>query len=64
MAFFEFTITITTHHAVQTNESRRHKIVKSRYKMTNWHDYNNGFRQRGDFSIDFSSYSINLIKFH
>ncbi len=36
------------------NESRRHKIKKSRYKVTNWHDYNNGLRQRGNFTIWFT----------
>jgi len=30
------------------NESRRHKKVKSRYKVTSWHDYNTGLRQRGN----------------
>ena len=35
------------------NESRRYNIVKSRYKVTNWHDYDNGLRQRGDFTIRF-----------
>jgi hypothetical protein len=35
------------------NESRRYKIVKSGYKVTNWHDYNNGLRQRGDFTFWF-----------
>jgi hypothetical protein len=40
------------------NESRRHKIKKSRYQVTNWHDYNNGLRQRGDFSIWFTEEAI------
>jgi hypothetical protein len=40
------------------NESRRHKIKKSRYKVTNWHDYNNGLRQRGDFTIWFTEEAI------
>ena len=40
------------------NESRRHKIKKSRYKVTNWHDYNNGLRQRGDFTIWFTEGAI------
>jgi hypothetical protein len=35
------------------NESRRHKIEKVCYKVTNWHDYNNGLRKRGDFTICF-----------
>jgi len=40
------------------NESRRHKIKKSRYKVTNWHDYNNGLRQRGDVTIWFTEEAI------
>jgi hypothetical protein len=40
------------------NESRRHKIKKSRYKVTNWHDYNNGLRQHGDFSIWFAEEAL------
>jgi hypothetical protein len=40
------------------NESRRHKIKKSGYKVTNWHDYNNGLRQRGDFTIWFTEEAI------
>ena len=41
------------------NESRRHKIEKSRYKVTNWHEYNNGLRQRGDLTIWFTEEAIN-----
>ena len=40
------------------NESRYHKIKKSRYKVTNWHDHNNGLRQRGDFSIWFAEEAL------
>jgi hypothetical protein len=40
------------------NESRRHKIKKSGYKVTNWHDYNNGLRQRGNFTIWFTEGAI------
>jgi len=40
------------------NENRRHKIKKSRYKVTNWHDYNNGLRQRGDVTIWFTEAAI------
>ena len=40
------------------NESRRHKIKKSCYKVTNWHDYNNGLRKRGDFTIWFTEEAI------
>jgi hypothetical protein len=44
---------ISHYAAYKHNESRRHKIVESRYKVTNWHDYNNRLRQRGDFTIVF-----------
>jgi hypothetical protein len=40
------------------NESRRHKIKKSGYKVTNWHDYNNGLRKRGDFTIWFTEEAV------
>ena len=40
------------------NDIRRHKIKKSRYKVTNWHGYNNGLRQRGDFTIWFTEEAI------
>ena len=33
------------------NESRRHKIDKPIYKVTNWKDYNNSLRKRGNFTI-------------
>ena len=34
------------------------KSKKSRYKVTNWHDYNNGLRQRGDVTIWFTEEAI------
>jgi Transposase DDE domain len=40
------------------NESRRHKIEKYRYKVTNWHEYNNGLRRRGDITIWFTEAAI------
>ncbi len=40
------------------NESRRHKIEKPRYKVTNWPEYNNALRQRGDFTIWFTEEAI------
>lgn len=40
------------------NESRRHKIEKSRYKVMNWHEYNNGLRRRGDITIWFTEAAI------
>ncbi len=40
------------------NESRRHKIEKPRYKVTNWTEYNNRLRQRGDITIWFTEAAI------
>ncbi len=40
------------------NENRRQKIEKSRYKVTNWHEYNNGLRRRGDITIWFTEAAI------
>lgn len=40
------------------NESRRHKIKKARYKVTNWTDYNNALRKRGDITIWFTEEAI------
>jgi hypothetical protein len=40
------------------NEIRRHKIIKSRYKVTNWNAYNKALRQRGDFTIWFTEDAI------
>jgi hypothetical protein len=40
------------------NESRRHKIKKARYKVTNWADYNNALRKRGDITIWFTEEAI------
>ena len=33
------------------NESRRHKIKKALYKVTNWAEYNDALRNRGDIPI-------------
>jgi|TARA_B110000240_G_scaffold142167_1_gene157237 hypothetical protein len=30
------------------NASRRHKFDKKQYKITNWREYNEALRQRGD----------------
>src|ERR1700692_4497147 len=35
------------------NQSRRHKIEKARYEVTNWPEYNKALRQRGDITIWF-----------
>ncbi|HNO74446.1 hypothetical protein [Nitrosomonas mobilis] len=40
------------------NESHRHKTEKSRYKLTNWHEYNNGLWRRGDITIWFTEAAI------
>ena len=33
------------------NDARRHKFEKKRYRITNWPDYNESLRQRGDVTI-------------
>lgn len=40
------------------NEKRRHKIQKSRYKVTNWKDYNQALRKRGDITVWFTEEAI------
>jgi hypothetical protein len=40
------------------NEKSRHKIDKSRYKVTNWPEYNNALRKRGDFTVYFTEEAI------
>lgn len=40
------------------NESRRHKIQKSGYKVTNWKEYNQALRDRGDITIWFTGDAI------
>jgi hypothetical protein len=40
------------------NERRRHKINKTRCKVTNWADYNNALRRRGDITIWFTEDAI------
>jgi Transposase DDE domain len=40
------------------NESRRHKITKAKYRVTNWRDYNNALRRRGDITIWFTEDAI------
>ena len=40
------------------NESRRHKIEKARYKVTNWPEYNKALRQRGDITIWFTEEAL------
>jgi len=40
------------------NESRRHKIEKARYKVTNWPEYNKALRQHGDITIWFTEEAL------
>jgi len=40
------------------NESRREKITKAKYQVTNWPEYNNALRQRGDFTMYFTEEAI------
>ncbi|HEY8905869.1 MAG TPA: IS5 family transposase [Rhodoferax sp.] len=41
------------------NESRSHKFTKPKYKITNWPEYNDSLRQRGDITIWFTEAAIN-----
>jgi hypothetical protein len=38
--------------------SRRHKIEKARYNVTNWPEYNKALRQRGDITIWFTEAAL------
>lgn len=40
------------------NESRRHKIKKSLYRVTNWREYNESLRKRGDITVWFTEEAI------
>ena len=40
------------------NADRRHRIPKTRYKVTNWRDYEAGLRQRGSLTIWFTDEAI------
>ena len=40
------------------NESRRHKFTKPKYKVTNWPEYNEALRRRGDITIWFTKEAI------
>lgn len=33
------------------NAARRDKIPKKKYRVTNWSEYNEGLRQRGDLMV-------------
>jgi len=40
------------------NAERRHRIPRSRYKVTNWRDYEAGRRQRGSLTVWFTEEAI------
>ena len=40
------------------SEERRHKFEKSRYKVTNWPEYNAALKRRGDFTMWFTDEAI------
>ena len=40
------------------NEKNRDKIDKPRYKVSNWPEYNNALRKRGDFTVYFTEEAI------
>jgi hypothetical protein len=40
------------------NESQRHKIKKALYKVTNWAEYNDALRNRGDITIWFTQDAV------
>ena len=39
-------------------EKQRHKFTKAKYRVTNWPEYNEALRQRGDITIWFSDDAI------
>jgi hypothetical protein len=41
------------------NENQRQKFTKSKYKVTNWPEYNDALRKRGDITIWFTEEAIN-----
>jgi hypothetical protein len=41
------------------NEIRCHKFTKPKYKVTNWPEYNDALRRRGDITIWFTEAAIN-----
>ena len=38
-------------HSYKANESRRHKISRARYKVTNWPEYDRALQQRGSLTV-------------
>ncbi len=40
------------------NDSRRYKFEKAKYRVTNWSEYNDALRKRGDIMVWFTDESI------
>jgi len=40
------------------NDSRRHKFEKTKYRVTNWSEYNDALRKRGDITVWFTDAAI------
>ena len=40
------------------NDSRRHKIPRARYRVTNWRDYDASLRRRGSLTVWFTEEAI------
>ena len=40
------------------NDSRRHKFEKAKYRVTNWSEYNDALRKRGDITVWFTDAAI------
>jgi hypothetical protein len=40
------------------NAERRHRIPKTRYKVTDWRDYEAGLRQQGSLTIWFTDEAV------
>ena len=40
------------------NASRRDKFAKAKYRVTNWAEYNEALRQRGDVTVWFSEDAV------
>lgn len=42
------------------NAARRHKFTKRRYRVTNWAEYNESLRKRGDLTVWFTAEALDL----
>ena len=42
------------------NAARRDKIPKQKYRVTNWSEYNEGLRQRGDLTVRIDKVALGL----